>query len=98
MPSGRTECTTHSVVRHSDISESGPALCGDDHILGDSAYRNLPFPLTPFKDNCPEEIQHHTCEDQEMRELYEASHGFPGVVGMIDGTHFAYYSSSQSDN
>ena len=28
-------------------------------------------------------------ESQEMCELYEASHGFPGVVGMIDGTHIA---------
>ena len=24
-----------------------------------------------------------------IAELYEASHGFPGVVGMIDGTHIA---------
>ena len=39
------------VFRQSHISVSGPALCGDDHILGDSAYPNLPFLLTPFKDN-----------------------------------------------
>ena len=28
-------------------------------------------------------------ERQEKRELLEASHGFPGVVGMIDSTHIA---------
>ena len=39
------------VFRQSHISVSCPALCGDDHILGDSAYPNLPFLLTPFKDN-----------------------------------------------
>ena len=39
------------VFRQSDLSESGPTLCGDDHILGDSAYPSLPFLLTPFTDN-----------------------------------------------
>lgn len=39
------------VFRQSHISESVRALCDDDHILGESAYPNLPFLLTPFKDN-----------------------------------------------
>lgn len=39
------------VFRSSPLYENGRLLCGDDHILGDSAYPNLPFVLTPFRDN-----------------------------------------------
>ncbi|XP_062610167.1 uncharacterized protein LOC134271947 [Saccostrea cucullata] len=39
------------VLRHSKLFENGPVLCGDGHLLSDSAYPNLSWLLTPFRDN-----------------------------------------------
>ena len=39
------------VFRRSLQYENGPALCGNDHILGDSAYPNLTWLLAPFRDD-----------------------------------------------
>lgn len=39
------------VFRNSPIAEHLQRLCGEGHILGDSAYPNLPYLLTPFRDN-----------------------------------------------
>ena len=39
------------VFRQSPLFDNGPALCGDGHILGDSAYPNLSWLLAPFRDN-----------------------------------------------
>lgn len=39
------------VFRHSPIFQNSQALCGNGHILGDPAYPNLPWLLTPFCDN-----------------------------------------------
>jgi hypothetical protein len=40
------------VFKNSPLYSKGPTLCsGNRHILGDSAYPNLPWLLVPFKDN-----------------------------------------------
>lgn len=39
------------VFRNSPLFLNGPALCRDGHLLGDSAYPNLPWLLAPFRDN-----------------------------------------------
>ena len=39
------------VFRLSPLYNRGANLCGNNHILGDSAYPNLPWLLTPFRDN-----------------------------------------------
>ena len=39
------------VLRKSPLFQTGQHLCRDSHILGDSAYPNLPWLLTPFRDN-----------------------------------------------
>ena len=39
------------VFRCSRLYESGSILCGNDHLLGDCAYPNLPWLLVPFRDD-----------------------------------------------
>lgn len=39
------------IFRHSPLYTEGPTLCGDGHILGDSAYPNISWCLTPFRYN-----------------------------------------------
>ena len=39
------------VFRLSPLFNRGAAICDTNHILGDSAYPNLPWLLTPFRDN-----------------------------------------------
>lgn len=39
------------VFKHSPLFQKGQELCGDGHLLGDSAYPNLPWVLVPFRDN-----------------------------------------------
>lgn len=39
------------VFRNSVLFENGPVLCGNGHILGDSAYPNLHYILAPYRDN-----------------------------------------------
>ncbi len=41
------------IFRHSPLFQQGPGLCGNGHILGDSAYPNMEWILTPFRDNRP---------------------------------------------
>lgn len=38
------------VLRQSPLFQNGSALCGDGHLLGDSAYPNMSWLLTPFRD------------------------------------------------
>lgn len=38
------------IFRCSSLQTNGQEMCGDGHLLGDSAYPNLPFLLTPFRD------------------------------------------------
>ena len=39
------------VFRNSPLGQNGADICGDGHMLGDSAYPNLPYLLSPFRDN-----------------------------------------------
>lgn len=39
------------IFKNSELYANGLRMCGEGHILGDSAYPNLPFVLTPFRDN-----------------------------------------------
>ena len=39
------------VLRQSTLFQNGSALCGEGHLLGDSAYPNMSWLLTPFRDN-----------------------------------------------
>lgn len=39
------------VLRQSPLFQNGSALCGEGHLLGDSAYPNMSWLLTPFRDN-----------------------------------------------
>ena len=39
------------IFRHSPLFEEGPGLCGRGHILADSAYPNVNWVLSPFRDN-----------------------------------------------
>ncbi|XP_055999976.1 putative nuclease HARBI1 [Ostrea edulis] len=39
------------VLRQSPLFQNGQALCGEGHLLGDSAYPNMSWLLTPFRDN-----------------------------------------------
>lgn len=55
------------VFRNSPLSDEGAALCGDGHILGDSAYPNLSFLLTPFRNNG------HLTADQKRYNAVHAS-------------------------
>lgn len=39
------------VFKHSPLFQTGQELCENGHLLGDSAYPNIPWLITPFRDN-----------------------------------------------
>lgn len=65
------------VFRHSKLFENGPELCGDGHLLGDSAYPNLSWLLTPFRDNghLTEVQTHYNYTHSSIRSTVERAFG-----------------------
>lgn len=57
-------CHDSRVLRKSDLWESGPALCGDAHLIGDAAYPLRKWLITPYRDNghlSPQQRRFNTC-------------------------------------
>lgn len=65
------------VFHHSKLFENGPELCGDGHLLGDSAYPNLSWLLTPFRDNghLTEVQTHYNYTHSSIRSTVERAFG-----------------------
>ena len=49
------------VSRNSPFGQNVADLCGDGHMLGDSAYLNLTFLLSPFRDDGHLTDTHKNC-------------------------------------
>lgn len=65
------------VLRQSPLFQNGSALCGEEHLLGDSAYPNMSWLFTPFRDNgrLTNVQMHYNYKNRSIRSTVERAFG-----------------------